>query len=177
MPIIFPVSVIEKVVEKVVEKIVEKIIYVAVDLYGKATLAYRYVTDVIKPSVNVIAETIADVKNILIPPYTAFTKVVHSLISKPSFPSVDVVAQTLCGVLLRVAGLRLPLPKLRFRFISDMVKPTVSFILGVVQPFISRSVIAVRKPTLSLQLISQPAKPSPTTTILFSTSVGVRKSP
>jgi len=173
MPIVFPAAILEKIVEKVVEKIE----YVAVSTIQSIKIAHVYLMNVILPSVNVMATTIAGIKNTFVPPYLSLITVIHKLISKPAFPSASLIGQTIFGILLRVAGLRLSLPKLTFRVIYSPVKPTVSFILGIIQPFIGRSVMDVKKPTISLRIVSYPTKPYPSVAASVSTSVGVRKSP
>jgi len=173
MPIIFPKAVIEKIVEKVVERI----IYVAADLYAKFRLTYLYISDVVKPSVNVIAQTLTSISISVKRLFGLLTGIMYNIVVNPSKPIAELIsfATSIKAVFLPPYYNRLP--KLLFNFISNPLRPIVNLILGATQLTISRSVIDVDKPYLSYQTISQPPKPTPTPISVTSPSVGVRKSP
>jgi hypothetical protein len=181
MPIIFPITVIEK----IVEKIVEKTVYVVADLYAKISITYRYIQNAVLPSVNILAQTLTSIsvaaREIFRPLYRVAVSITHSLIQNPTKPIANFIQMvTSVSAIARIYSKYASPHKaftLVFSFIQNQVKPTVNFILGTTQLLLVRSVIGVKKPYPTHQLVSNPAKPSPAAVTQFNTSVGVRKTP
>jgi hypothetical protein len=177
MPIIFPITVIEK----IVEKIVEKTVYVVADLYAKISITYRYIQNAVLPSVNILAQTITSIGKVFIPPFIAAYYLVHSYmqnVQRSIFPQPNILAQTITSIrIVFLPPYYKKITSLAYSFIQNQVKPTVNFILGTTQLLLGRSVTDVKKPYPTHQLVSNPAKPSPTAVTQFNTSVGVRKTP
>jgi hypothetical protein len=122
MPIVFPVSVIEKVVEKVVEIIK----YIAADLYAKVGMTHAYIENVAVPTVNtIVGQTLLSLDKLYYTFRLPLTKLSFGFISNPTKPIVSLIL----GVtqpFIQVAQLMAPKPTLSHQRVANPPKPSPS---------------------------------------------------
>jgi len=122
MPIVFPVSVIEK----VVEKIVEKIQYIAISLCAYISMAHAYIENVAVPTVNtIVGQTLLSLSKFHYTFRLMLPKLSFRFISNPPKPIVNLILGV-TNPFIQARGIMAQKPSLSHTRITNPSKPSPS---------------------------------------------------
>jgi hypothetical protein len=122
MPIVFPVSV----VEKVVEKIVEKIQYIAISLCADISMTHAYIENVAVPAVNtIVGQTLLSLSRFYYTFRLPLTKLSFGFISNPTRPIVSLILGV-TNPFIQARGIMAQKPSLSYARVTNPPKPSPS---------------------------------------------------